>query len=188
MSVLSDVEIRRLLNSAEMSFSPPLDDKQIQPASIDLRLGNQFKLMRPTNEPIDSRKGLQDDETTYQTYNVPDGVPFEVPPMTFVLATTKDYMALPADVGGTIHGRSSVGRMGLFTENAGWVDPGFEGEITLELFNASPRSILIYPGDRMCQIELARTDQIPADPYDGKYQGQTGATISEFHKDFTKGE
>jgi len=184
---LSDVEIKRLLASAEMSFTPDLEEEQIQPASVDLRLGNQFKLMRPTNTPIDSRKGLQDDEDTYQTYNVRDGLAFEIPPMTFVLATTKDYMKLPANIGGTIHGRSSVGRMGLFTENAGWVDPGFEGEITLELFNASPRSILVYPGDRMCQIELVKTDQLPENEYNGKYQGQTGATVSAFHKDFTKG-
>lgn len=179
---LSDKTIKALIESKAMVFRPPLDKNQIQPASVDLRLGAQFKIMK-TGEAIDTHGKLPNDEDLYYTYNIPEGCAFELKPFSFVLATTKDYMVLPDDVGGMIHGRSSIGRLGVFAENAGWVDPGFEGEITLELFNASPRSMLIYPGDRICQIQLVMLDQMPDNPYQGKYQGQTGATTSLVYQD-----
>ena len=90
-----------------------------------------------------------------------------------------EYIKLPADLTAFIEGRSSIGRMGLFVQNAGWVDPGFEGEITLELFNANQRvPIRLQAGRRICQIVFARTDQPSEAPYAGKYLGQRGPTAS----------
>lgn len=178
---LSDKTIRALLASGEMSFLPPLDKDQIQCGSVDLRLGNQIKIMLPGDGLIDTRVKVSDDY--YVTYNLADDQGLEIRPRQFLLANTRDYMVLPDDVGGSISGRSSIGRLGLFVENAGWVDPGFQGEITLELYNASPRTIVLYPGMRIAQIELVRMDQVPDYPYRGKYQGQRGATESRVHLD-----
>jgi len=82
-----------------------------------------------------------------------------------------------------VEGRSSLGRMGLFIQNAGWVDPGFEGEITLELFNANRCAIELTSGRRVGQLVFAQLDQPALKPYSGKYQGQRGATGSRVFLD-----
>lgn len=178
---LSDKTIRELLNSGAMKFLPPLDEDQIQPGSVDLRLGNQIKIMMPGDEPIDTRAKHSDD--FYATYNLKDGQGLPIRPGQFLLATTRDYMVLPDYIAGDIAGRSSIGRIGLCIQNAGWVDPGFEGEITLEFFNEGARTIIVYPGMRIAQIKLLRMDQMPDKPYRGKYQGQKGATVSRVYLD-----
>ncbi|MBQ1432846.1 MAG: dCTP deaminase, partial [Ruminococcus sp.] len=78
------------------------------------------------------------------------------------------------------------GRMGLFIQNAGWVDPGFKGEITLELFNANRCAIELTAGRRVGQLVFAKMDDKALRPYDGKYQGQRGATGSRVFMDRDK--
>ncbi|MFR7444964.1 MAG: dCTP deaminase [Sellimonas intestinalis] len=90
-----------------------------------------------------------------------------------------EYISLPNDLTAFVEGRSSLGRMGLFIQNAGWVDPGFEGEITLELFNANRCAIELQAGRRVGQLVFAKMDACALHPYNGKYQGQTGATGSK---------
>ena len=104
-------------------------------------------------------------------------------PGQFVLATTKEYISLPNDLTAFVEGRSSLGRMGLFIQNAGWVDPGFSGEITLELFNANRCAIELQSGRRIGQLVFAQMDQPALFPYCGKYQGQRGATGSKVYLD-----
>ena len=104
-------------------------------------------------------------------------------PGQFVLATTMEYISLPNDLTAFVEGRSSLGRMGLFIQNAGWVDPGFKGEITLELFNANRCAIELKAGRRVGQLVFAEMDQSALNPYNGKYQGQTGATGSRVFMD-----
>ena len=104
-------------------------------------------------------------------------------PGQFVLATTMEYFALPDDLTAFVEGRSSLGRMGLFIQNAGWVDPGFEGEITLELYNANRFAIELKAGRRVGQLVFAKMDRNAEKPYRGKYQGQTGATGSRVYLD-----
>jgi dCTP deaminase len=82
-----------------------------------------------------------------------------------------------------VEGRSSVGRSGLFIQNAGWVDPGFHGMITLELYNANNAPMRIAAGRRICQLVLARADDVVEQPYAGKYQGQMDTTGSRVHMD-----
>ena len=91
---------------------------------------------------------------------------------------------LPDDLTAFVEGRSSLGRMGLFIQNAGWVDPGFEGDITLELFNANRCAIELRAGQRVGQLVFARMDAAAQFPYRGKYQGQRGATGSRAFLDF----
>ena len=104
-------------------------------------------------------------------------------PGQFVLATTMEYIGLPDNLTAFVEGRSSLGRMGLFIQNAGWVDPGFQGEITLELFNANRCAIELKAGRRVGQLVFAELDQTAQNPYRGKYQGQKGATGSRVFLD-----
>ena len=107
-------------------------------------------------------------------------------PGQFVLASTMEYFSLPDNITAFVEGRSSLGRMGLFIQNAGWVDPGFEGEITLELFNANRCAIQLQAGRRVGQLVFAKMDTAADRPYSGKYQGQKGATGSRVFMDIEK--
>ena len=94
-----------------------------------------------------------------------------------------EYFKLPINITAFVEGRSSLGRMGLFIQNAGWVDPGFEGEITLELYNANRCAIELQAGRRVGQLVFATMTDVPNNIYRGKYQGQQGATGSQVYKD-----
>ena len=95
-----------------------------------------------------------------------------IPPHSFLLATTKEYIELPSNLSAFVEGRSSIGRMGLFIQNAGWVDAGFKGKITLELYNANALPIQLKADSRICQLVFCKMDQPAKQPYVGKYQGQ----------------
>jgi len=173
--ILSDGTISKLIAEQQLVTSP-LEDGQVQPASIDIRLGTTFSVVE------DSYRGFVtlDDEIQYKTIETDR---YLLLPGQFVLATTMEYVKLPNDVTAFVEGRSSLGRMGLFIQNAGWVDPGFEGEITLELFNANRCGIELSAGRRVGQLVFARMDAPAVHPYRGKYQGQRGATGSRVFMD-----
>lgn len=173
--ILSDKTIQSLLQNGTLSISP-LEDDQIQPASVDIRLGNTFSIVE------DSSTGILT-FTNKIAYKEMQAETYLLLPGQFVLATTKEYISLPDDLTAFVEGRSSLGRMGLFIQNAGWVDPGFSGEITLELFNANRCAIELQAGRRIGQLVFARMDQAALHPYRGKYQGQRGATGSKVYLD-----
>lgn len=168
--VLSDKTIMRMLREGTLSVSP-LEEGQIQPASVDIRLGNMFSIIE------DLPRGVIDLENEIQ-YRTMETDTYVLLPGQFVLATTMEYIELPDNLTAFVEGRSSLGRMGLFIQNAGWVDPGFKGEITLELFNANRCAIELKAGRRVGQLVFAEMDGSALHPYQGKYQGQTGATGS----------
>lgn len=173
--ILSDKTIIKMLEEGTLKISP-LEHDQIQPASVDVRLGDTFSIVE------DSSTGIitMEHEIKYKTIKTDTYV---LLPGQFVLATTKEYFALPDDLTAFVEGRSSLGRMGLFIQNAGWVDPGFEGEITLELYNANRCAIELKAGRRVGQLVFAKMDDTARNPYRGKYQGQTGATGSRVFMD-----
>ena len=173
--ILSDKTIQSLLQNGTLSISP-LEDDQIQPASVDIRLGNTFSIVE------DSSTGILT-FTNKIAYKEMQAETYLLLPGQFVLATTKEYISLPDDLTAFVEGRSSLGRMGLFIQNAGWVVPGFSGEITLELFNANRCAIELQAGRRIGQLVFARMDQAALHPYRGKYQGQRGATGSKVYLD-----
>lgn len=175
--ILSGKTIREQLTAGTLSVSPHTDE-QIQPASIDLRLGYHFLT-------IDEHAGTglsMEEEAAYRSVHVEEDGTIVIPPQSFLLATTIETIGLPVNLTAFVEGRSSIGRLGLFIQNAGWVDPGFYGQITLELFNANRLPITLKPGRRICQLVIAEVDQ-PADPYTGKYLGQTNATASRIFMD-----
>ncbi len=172
---LSDATIKDYLDNGKLSISP-IEPNQIQPASVDLTLDNNFLVVDDfmkesinMNEQINYRK--------IETNSI------VIPPKSFILATTREFVKIPNDIVAFVEGRSSIGRMGLFIQNAGWVDPGFEGQITLELFNANQVPIRIDSGRRICQLVFNKLDRPVDKPYSGKYKGQTGTTGSRVFMD-----
>ena len=173
--ILSDKTIARMLGEQSLIIKP-LTEEQIQPASVDSRLGNSFSVVDDTPRGIIT----MDSEIKYKSI-ITDT--YLILPGQFVLATTMEYFELPNNMTAFVEGRSSLGRMGLFIQNAGWVDPGFKGEITLELFNANRCAIELKAGRRVGQLVFAEMDEFALNPYKGKYQGQTGATGSKVFMD-----
>lgn len=173
--ILSDKTILMMLENGVLRISP-LSKDQVQPASVDVRLGNTFSIVE------DSYTGIitLENEIKYKTIKTDTYV---LLPGQFVLATTMEYLELPNDLTAFVEGRSSLGRMGLFIQNAGWVDPGFNGEITLELYNANRCAIELKAGRRIGQLVFAKMDNAALNPYNGKYQGQKGATGSRVFLD-----
>ena len=173
--ILSDGGIRKRLREGSLVVSP-LEEGQIQPASVDIRLGRTFSVVE------DSPAGVVDLSHRI-AYKTVEAERYLLLPGHFVLATTVEYVELPDDLTAFVEGRSSLGRMGLFIQNAGWVDPGFCGEITLELFNANRCAIELTAGRRIGQLVFAEMDAPARTPYGGKYQGQRGATGSRVYED-----
>ena len=177
--ILSDRKIKELLDKKELVIEP-LDEVQIQPSSVDLRLGNEFLIYPDDIEILD----VKNPELGNQMKKiVADDNGFIIQPKHFILATTREYIKLPDYLTAFVEGRSSLGRLGLFIENAGWVDAGFEGNITLEFYNANSRPLRIYPGMRICQLVFAQMESPAEKPYRGKYQGQRGTTASRIYMD-----
>lgn len=173
--ILSDRTLFKMLEAGTLSITP-LDKEQVQPASVDIRLGNTFSIVEDLSTGIITLK----DEVRYKTINTDTYI---LLPGQFVLATTMEYVSLPDNLTAFVEGRSSLGRLGLFIQNAGWVDPGFQGEITLELFNANRCAIELKAGRRVGQLVFAEMDDTALKPYNGKYQGQKGATGSRVYMD-----
>ena len=173
--ILSDKTISQMVKDGTLVITP-LEETQIQPASVDIRLGRTFSIVE------DSPTGIitMENKIAYKTIEADT---YLLLPGQFVQATTMEYFSLPDNLTAFVEGRSSLGRMGLFIQNAGWVDPGFKGEITLELFNANRCAIELKAGRRVGQLVFAQMDDSALHPYRGKYQGQTGATGSRVFLD-----
>ena len=176
--ILSDKTIMKMLNEQTLKIEP-MTAEQIQPASFDIRLGNTFSVVEESSTGIITLR----EEIKYKTITTDT---YLILPGQFVLATTMEYFELPDDLTAFVEGRSSLGRMGLFIQNAGWVDPGFKGEITLELYNANRCAIELRAGRRVGQLVFAKMDSPALNPYNGKYQCQTGATGSRVFLDTDK--
>lgn len=173
--ILSDSTLKKLITSKELVITP-FSESAIQAASIDCKIGKHFLTIdseaQPKlcfNEPIQYVEVIQEKIT--------------IPPHSFLLATTIEYLELPSYITAFVEGRSSIGRMGLFIQNAGWVDSGFKGKITLELYNANSLPIEIQAGYYVCQLVFCKLDMASKKPYNGKYQHQSEATGSRIYQD-----
>jgi len=173
--ILSDKTLKAMIKSGELVVEP-IDEKSIQPASIDCRLGDHFLLVESSQMDVITL----DSEIKYREI-ISDTI--TIPPHTFLLATTQEYIEVPDDLTSFVEGRSSIGRIGLFIQNAGWVDPGFKGRITLELYNAGALPIKLEAGKRICQLVFCKMDEKADNPYQGKYQGQRLTVGSRVYQD-----
>jgi dCTP deaminase len=187
--ILSDRTIREQLAAGRIGLEP-FDDALIQPASVDVRLDRYFRVfLNHTMPVIDVKKNL---EELTRLVEIEDGNSFVLHPGEFVLGSTLERVAMPNDLVARVEGKSSLGRLGLLIHStAGFIDPGFDGHITLELSNVANLPITLYPGMKIGQISFL-TMTTPADvPYGSsglgsKYQGQRGPTPSRYWENFDK--
>ena len=162
--ILSDRDMKQYIADGKLKFEPALSDDQIGPASIDLKLSNVFKIFKTERYlNLDVKKGIPDDYMEKITVN--DHEPFILHPHMFALAATKERITVPANLSVKVEGKSTLARMGLLVHTAGFVDPGFEGVITLELSNQANLPIAIYPGMYICQINCQMLSSPAERPY-----------------------
>jgi dCTP deaminase len=187
LTVLSDRTIKEELAAGRLVIEP-LDEANIQPASIDLQLDRVFRIFRVTRRPFVDVRQPMDDLTELVT--IEDDEPFIIQQGTFVLGSTLESVTLPDDIVARVDGRSSLGRLGLLVHaTAGYIDPGWTGKLTLELSNQSQMPIALYYGMKISQISFLRMSTPVERPYGSeslasKYQGQTGPTPSRIFQDF----
>ena len=188
--ILSDKDIKKYLKRGKLKIEPIEDSEvQIQPAWVDLRLGNEFRVFKSSSISYIDPKVPQDGYT--EVIKVKDDKPFVLHPGEFVLGTTKEYIKMPDDLMGVIDGRSSLGRLGVIihTTSAG-INPGWEGIFTLEITNVGKMPVALYPGMRVCKLVLHQLTSKPEKPYylrkDAKYQKQSGTEESKIYKEFRK--
>ena len=190
MAILSDKTIKEYLKEGKISIDPIKDEKQIQPSSVDMRLGDEFKVFKVIRKPFIDPKDEEDLASYMESTIVPEGEAFIIHPNEFALATTLEYVKLPDDIVARVEGRSSMGRLGVTMHvTAGFIDPGFEGKITLEISNIGSMPVALYPGQRVCQI-VFETMTTPSEvPYghpdrNSKYMGQTRPESSRVKQDY----
>lgn len=180
--VLSDRTIREEIAAGRLVIDP-FDDSLVQPSSIDVRVANDFRVFRNNRQPyIDVRQPAPD---LTELVTVDEGEPFILHPGEFVLGSTLERVGIPGNLVARLEGKSSLGRLGLLIHStAGYIDPGFDGTITLEFSNVASLPITIHPGMRIGQISFLQMTTPVDTPYQGKYQGQAGPTASRSHHDF----
>jgi dCTP deaminase len=184
--ILSDRDIRAQVESGRVVIEP-FDPTCVQPSSVDLHVDNQFRVFANSRYPfIDVREEMPD---LTELVEVTDGEPFILHPGEFVLGSTVERVVLPDDLVARLEGKSSLGRLGLLIHStAGYVDPGWDGHLTLELSNVANLPITLYPGMKIGQISFFRLTSPAETPYGlagSRYQGQKGPTPSRSFRDFT---
>ena len=167
---------KRLQNLIDIGMICNTYEGSVNPASINLRLGHTFLM------PKDDQIVELGQEMKYFRFEVPDGGKIVIDPGVFMLATTIETIEVPLHAAAFVQGRSSIGRAGLTVQNAGFVDPGFPGHITLELKNDSPCPIVLYPGYPVTQLVYMDAVDV-TEGYKGKYVNQVEATGSKMQLD-----
>ncbi|MBA2261577.1 MAG: dCTP deaminase [Solirubrobacterales bacterium] len=182
-SVLSDGTIRRLVEEGRIRIDP-WDPAMVQPASVDLRLGGSFRVFHNHRIQAIDLDAPPKDLTEHVIVAGDDH--FVIHPGEFVLGSTAERVALPDDVVARIEGKSSLGRLGLVVHaTAGFVDPGFEGSLTLEIANFNSVPIVLRPGKPIAQLSFMTLDAPAQRPYGhpelgSHYHGQAEATESRY--------
>jgi dCTP deaminase len=185
--LLSDRDIRTQIEAGRIGLEP-LDMALIQPSSMDVRLDRFFRLFDNHKYPFIDPREQQDDLTRFVEVDKDEA--FILHPGEFVLGSTFEFVTLPNDIAARLEGKSSLGRLGLLTHStAGFVDPGFQGHVTLELSNTATLPIKLWPGmkiGQLCFFQLSSESENPygSSKYGSRYQGQRGPTASRSYLNF----
>jgi dCTP deaminase len=185
--VFSDRTIKEAVATGRIVIDP-YDQTMVQPSSVDLRCDSTFLVFQNHRYALIDPKAPQEDLT--HAVEATDDDPFILHPGEFVLGSTMEMVGLADDVVARLEGKSSLGRIGLLIHStAGFIDPGFQGQVTLELSNVANLPIAIYPGMKIGQISFYQLSTPAEHPYGSpgtgsKYQGQSGPTASRIHRDF----
>ncbi len=184
--LLSDKSIKEAITAGRIVIKPFFEDC-VQPSSIDVHLDSRFLMFNKAQHAVIDVRQKQD-QLMLMT-EIKDGEPFILHPGEFVLGSTLESLKLPNDVAGRIEGKSSLGRLGLLIHStAGYVDPGWEGNLTLELSNVSPLPITLYYKMKIGQISFTQMTTPVDRPYGSKglgshYQGQKVPVASKFYEE-----
>jgi dCTP deaminase len=187
--VLSDRTIAALIAEGRIAIDP-YDESLLQPSSVDVRVDRFFRVFHNARYPYIDVKEPQ--EALTEVVEVDGDEPFILHPGEFVLGSTLERVALPDDLVARLEGKSSLGRLGLLIHStAGFIDPGFDGHVTLELSNVANLPITIYHGMKIGQISFMRMTEPASAPYGSsalgsKYQGQRGPTPSRYWQNFER--
>ncbi len=187
--LLSDRDIKAALAAGDIELTP-LDAGLIQPASIDIRLDRFFRLFDNHRYSVIDPAVAQPGLTRQIEVSADD--PFVLHPGEFVLGATYERVRLGSNLAARLEGKSSLGRLGLLTHStAGFIDPGFDGHVTLELSNTATMPILLYPGMKVGQLCFFQLSSPAEEPYGSSavgshYQGQRGPTPSRSHERFSR--
>lgn len=182
--ILSDGTIRAALASGRIGVTP-LAEGAVQPSSVDVRLARRFRVFANHRYAHIDVRAEQPGLT--ELVEAPLDEPFVLHPGEFVLGSTLERITLPDDVVARLEGKSSLARLGLVIHStAGFIDAGFDGDVTLELSNVATLPILLHPGMKIAQLAFFRLDRPAERPYGSaelgsKYQGQRGPTSSRYH-------
>jgi len=185
--VLSDRTIRRLLDEGRIGIDPYAEEL-LQPSSVDVRVDRLFRVFRNSRYPFIDVK-LEMEELT-ELVEIDSEEAFILHPGEFVLGSTLERITLPDDLVARLEGKSSLGRLGLLIHStAGFIDPGWDGHVTLELSNVANLPITIYYGMKIGQLSFVQLSEPAEHPYGtgslgSKYQGQAGPTPSRYWKNF----
>ena len=185
--VLSDRTIRRLLDEGRIEIDP-YDSSLLQPSSVDVRVDRYFRVFHNARYPYIDVKEPQEELT--ELVEIDGDRPFILHPGEFVLASTLERIRLPDDLVGRLEGKSSLGRLGLLIHStAGFIDPGWDGHVTLELSNVANLPITIYHAMKIGQLSFVQLSEPAETPYGAgelgsKYQGQQGPTPSRYYENF----
>jgi dCTP deaminase len=188
--VLSDRTIRRLLDEGRIEIEP-YDESRLQPSSVDVRVDRYFRVFHNARYPFIDVREPQEDLTELVEV---DSEPFILHPGEFVLGSTLERIRLPDDLVARLEGKSSLGRLGLLIHStAGFIDPGWDGHVTLELSNVANLPITIYHGMKIGQLSFVQLSEPAESPYGSgglgsKYQGQKGPTPSRYWQNFAREE
>ncbi len=185
--IFSDRTIKEAI-AAERVVIDPFDVAMVQPSSVDVRCDQYFRVFENHRYPLIDPKAPQEDLTVL--VEASEEEPFILHPGEFVLGATLETIGLADDVVARLEGKSSLGRLGLLIHStAGFIDPGFKGQVTLELSNVANLPIAIYPGMKIGQISFYELSTPAENPYGSagagsKYQGQKGPTASRSHSEY----
>lgn len=187
--ILSDRSIREEIEKGNIVLSP-FKPECVQPSSVDVHLSNKFLVFNKVQHTaIDVR---EKQNNLMNEVNVKDNEPFILHPGEFVLGSTVENVKMPNHIAGRIEGKSSLGRLGLLIHStAGYIDPGFEGNLTLELSNVSPLPIKLFADMKIGQVSFIKMSSEVENPYGSeklksKYQGNTGPEQSKYYENFEK--
>jgi len=187
--ILSDHTIREQISAGHILIEP-FDAACVQPSSVDLHLDSHFRVFRNhTMALIDVKQNL---EELTELVSIAEDDRFILHPGEFVLGSTSERVGLPDDLVGRLEGKSSLGRLGLLIHStAGFVDAGWDGQLTLELSNVASLPITLYPGMKIGQISFMRMTTSADAPYGSgalgsKYQGQRGPRPSRYWENFER--
>lgn len=191
MAILSDKDIKKYLKEGKIAIDPLENiERQVQPSSVDLRIGNEFKGFKIIKKPFIDPKDPEDLDSYMDSMHVENHEAFIIHPNEFALATTYETVKIPDNLVARVEGRSSMGRLGITMHvTAGYIDPGFQGKITLEISNIGKMPVALYPGQRACQIVFETMTSSAERPYghperDSKYMGQTRPESSRIKQDY----